>query len=369
MNPPIPGIVFSAGYYIVAAIALISFEVFSSFSRKSSSHNETQNESSTSGDEAKSTPLAPVLGGMELGTYLFIGNLLQVIGLKTVPADRAAFLVQLTTIFVPMAQAIVAGNVFAIPGRTWIACLVAFLGVVIMGLDGRNPNAFNALLQPLRAMWDGDTTHMTAGQESSIFRLSQIFTGGDLLIVAAALAYTMHVLRLSSYVRRTTPLRLAGAKATVESLWSIGLVFVLASLQWPCTTTGDISSIQPSFICDLSKEITSYISTVKAAVGSGLLTYDMWIPTVLACLWTGLITCAYTIYAQSFGQRRVDATEANLIYSAQPVFSALFAWGLLGEKLGSAGFLGGSLIALALWLVTTSSSYTEETEETSVEKL
>lgn len=29
------------------------------------------------------------LGGWELGSYLFIGNGLQVVGLQTVPADRA----------------------------------------------------------------------------------------------------------------------------------------------------------------------------------------------------------------------------------------------------------------------------------------
>jgi drug/metabolite transporter (DMT)-like permease len=239
---------------------------------------------------------------------------------------------------------------------------VAFLGVVVMGLDGQSNNALDALLQPLKAMWGGD---ITTGQEPSILHLSQIFTGGDLLVVAAALAYTMHVLRLSSYVRKTTPLRLAGAKATVESLWSIALVFVLGSLKGSYST-GDSSSIPPSFIFNLSQEITSYFATVQIAFSSGLLTFDMWIPAVCACLWTGLVTCAYTIYAQSFGQRRVDATEANLIYSAQPLFSALFAWALLGEKLGSAGFLGGSLIALALWLVTTSTS-ASSTEETKKE--
>jgi len=419
MNPPIPGIVFSAGYYIVAAISLIGLELWSNAGRQQTANtifplddsdyvDHRRNESissihvsvastidsvattttatinpSPSSDSWMKNPnyYVPILGGMELGTYLFIGNLLQVIGLKTVPADRAAFLVQLTTIFVPLAQGIVAGNLFSIPGRTWIACLVAFLGVLVMGFDGHTPpNILDSLLQSMKTFFSGVgdastfTTIITKGDESSrttiLQQLSQVFTGGDLLVVSAALAYTMHVLRLSSYVRKTTPLRLAGAKATVESIWSVGLVLVLTSLKWSCSSTTSTmnggSMILPSFVCDLSKDITSYFATVKSAVGFGLLTADMWVPAICACLWTGLITCAYTIYAQSYGQRRVDATEANLIYSAQPVFSALFAWGLLGEKLGPAGFLGGALIALGLWLVTTSTSTapSRQSEET-----
>ena len=35
----------------------------------------------------------PTLDGFELRSYLFLGNCLQIIGLKTVPADRAAFIV------------------------------------------------------------------------------------------------------------------------------------------------------------------------------------------------------------------------------------------------------------------------------------
>jgi drug/metabolite transporter (DMT)-like permease len=46
----------------------------------------------------------------------------------------------------------------------------------------------------------------------------------------------------------------------------------------------------------------------------------------------GLVTCAYTIYAQSFGHRRVGPTDANLIYTEQPIFTALFAWELLGAR-------------------------------------
>ena len=65
-----------------------------------------------------------------------------------------------------------------------------------------------------------------------------------------------------------------------------------------------------------------------------------------------LVTVAYTIYAQSYGQSRVRPATANLIYTTQPICTAIFAWFLLGESLGPAGYIGGSLIGFAVLLVT-----------------
>lgn len=44
-------------------------------------------------------------------------------------------------------------------------------------------------------------------------------------------------------------------------------------------------------------------------------------------------------------------TNANLIYTFQPIFTALFAWVLLGETMGPAGILGGSIIAASVYIV------------------
>jgi drug/metabolite transporter (DMT)-like permease len=72
----------------------------------------------------------------------------------------------------------------------------------------------------------------------------------------------------------------------------------------------------------------------------------------LATLWTGLVTVAYTIYAQSYGQSRIPATTANLIYTIQPFFTASIAWKVLNETtLGVYGYVGGSLIGAAVVLV------------------
>jgi drug/metabolite transporter (DMT)-like permease len=40
-----------------------------------------------------------------------------------------------------------------------------------------------------------------------------------------------------------------------------------------------------------------------------------------------------------------------LIYTFQPIFTALFAWLLLGETMGPAGVVGGSIIAASVYIV------------------
>ena len=131
-------------------------------------------------------------------------------------------------------------------------------------------------------------------------------------------------------------------------------------------------SIHPSselsgvdFVREMSGEIQSYFLQLQNAFDStgSVFPPDGSSAALWACLWTGWVTCAYTIYAQSFGQRRVNAAAANLIYTMQPIFSSLFAYFLLGESLGVFGFGGASLIFFALWVVTSSNQSSDESEE------
>lgn len=64
------------------------------------------------------------------------------------------------------------------------------------------------------------------------------------------------------------------------------------------------------------------------------------------------MTCAYTIWAQSFGQKVVRPAQANLVYTTQPIFSAVFAAALLSETLSRQGYLGGAIIGAALLIST-----------------
>jgi drug/metabolite transporter (DMT)-like permease len=331
MDPPVPGFVFSTAYYVVAATTLLTLAVV----------NANKNNKTSAADAVvkgmelrKDTLDWPIRGGVELGVYLFLGNALQVVGLKTVSADRAAFLLQLTTVFVPLVQSVVAKvNVSA---RTWVGCLVALLGVGVMGLEGNEDAIASSLLsensQPA-------VTNLLSG-----FAL----TTGDSYVVAAALAYTFHCIRLERFAQTTSAIQLAACKATTEALLSgfAALIFVWASQS---LIAGDVlvSLAQPG------TEIITYFNTLASGTADGSISSSTWIPAVLVTLWTGWVVCAYTISAQTYGQKRVKPVTANLIYTIQPLCTSLYAFVLLNESLGAAGYLGGALIGASVLLVST----------------
>lgn len=369
MDPSMPGFVFSAGYYLVAAASLGALARLQQKEGARKLVGGTEGKVfgdsgiTASREDGRAAALTTTRGGWELGSYLFIGNGLQVVGLQTVPADRAAFLVQLTTIMVPLVSATSEGTLSAVPLQTWIACIIAFAGVIIMGADDGGSASGNAVGGDESTALSSTTTVLDSRPEVpfhgaldlphlwSTLQLSR----GDALIVGAALAYTLHVVRLGAYAPKTDPLKLAAAKASTEAALSVALVLGL-------TCIGAAHPPTPEFVARTGAEVLGYGRALVSALvaladgggldgGGGSLGVS-----VAAILWTGWVTCAYTIYAQSFGQGRVNPTDSNLIYTIQPLFSSLFAYILLGETLGFYGYVGAALIGAALWLVSFSDS-------------
>jgi len=316
IKPAMPGLVFSAGYYLVAAVSLLLLTLVDT--------NHPRGADSVEKSVQCEGRTLPIRGGLELGSYLFFGNALQVIGLQTVPSDRAAFLLQLTTIFVPLVQAAIRLDISFISLKTWAACFVALFGVAVIGLDGQEVS-------------QGDLSMSLP----SLQNLSQ----GDWLIVAAAFSYTFHCIRLEQFAKETSAIKLGAAKATTELILCLSFNLALLSL------AGASKDGSMGYAVDAGQEIFNYVTSLTEAFSDGSISMSALYPTIGAVIWTGLIPVAYTITAQSFGQSRVEPITANLIYTIQPLCTALFAFGLLGEKLGPAGYLGGALIATAVLLV------------------
>lgn len=270
-SPP-PGVVFSAAYYVVALAVLGAAAALTG--------------DAPDGETRKA--------GAELGLYLFLGNIFQVVGLQTVSADSAAFLVQTTTVLVPALEAYATGA--PPPPRTRLACGVAFAGVAVLCADGAGGGGGAPALRT-----------------------------GELCVVAAAVLYSFHVVRLSSLAPTSSPVALALAKAGVEAALALGSVAALLAF-------GDFGDGRAFF-----KALPAAEPATVSALGA-------------AVLWCGAATCAYTIWAQSYGQRGVPPSRANLVYTTQPAFSALFAWLLLGESPTPATLAGGGLIAAAVLL-------------------
>lgn len=79
------------------------------------------------------------------------------------------------------------------------------------------------------------------------------------------------------------------------------------------------------------------------------------IPTLPLSAWLAIIylaaiaTVAVTFF-QIIGQRVVSASVASVVYTLEPVSAGLFAYFLLGEQLGTLGWIGGGIMVFAMLL-------------------
>lgn len=130
---------------------------------------------------------------------------------------------------------------------------------------------------------------------------------GDLWVLATALTYALYIVYLGEVADR----------ASAPSLAALQHV-PMALLAW-----------------------------LWALPGIGQLTRLPW-STWFAVLYLGGIATALVALMQTFAQRVVPAQTAALIFVLEPVFAAVFAFVLLGERLGLAGWVGGALVVGAM---------------------
>lgn len=242
-------------------------------------------------------------------------------------------------IFVPLVQAIAARDIFSITARVWVASFIALGGVSVMGFEGKEDTILHINPQNYRT------------ELMDMFTWQDLISQGDILVIGAAICYTFHCIRLEPIAKQTKAVTLAAIKATTETLLSI--LFLLGLLMYQncngVATANDNYLV--NFALESAADISTFFMTISKQFSEGFIPTSVLLPALAACLWTGTITCGYTIYAQSYGQSRVSPADANLIYTFQPVWTSLIAFLLLGETLGPAGFIGGSLIGLAIYLV------------------
>ena len=243
--------------------------------------------------------------GAELGIYMFLGYGFQAIGLQTTTASRSGFLLYLNVKLVPFFSFLLFGK--TIQRSTWISALVAFAGTALLALDNAS---------------DG-----TTGLDAS-------FAVGDLWSIAAAAASALFILRMetaSKAVQKSSELNAA-------NLWTVAFL----SLVW---------TVWVSFN-SLADEATSMTQTLPDTLAQTLqYTFHQTVNTITAnplqLIYLSAVTTALANYLQSIAQKEISAERASVFYALDPVYGAVFANILLGETLGSWGWVGASLIAVA----------------------
>ena len=132
---------------------------------------------------------------------------------------------------------------------------------------------------------------------------------GDLMVLAGAVGFSFHILLIDRYSAHVDGVKLSCLQFFVAGV--LGLVFM--------------------FLFE-----TPQISQIFAA----------WLPL----LYAGVFSCgvAYTLHIH--GQRDTDPTIASMILCLEAVFSVVFSWFLLGERLSAREIFGCVLIFAAILL-------------------
>lgn len=234
-----------------------------------------------------------VHSGIELGLWLFLGSSMQIVGIQGTSATKAAILVQSTTILVPILDSIL--NKRDLKPSILLACLIA--GGGFFEITVQNSNSIGGLLRS---------------------------SSGDFFILIAALFYSIHVVRLGAVAKYVSPIALSRVKSTTQLIISFFVASVSACFLDPSSFHDYLHAlaVQPS-------------STGQEFV-------------IAAILWNGIVATGIVTWAQTCGQQAVAPTTANLIYSMQPIFAALFSFSFLGESIEKSTLVGGALILLAV---------------------
>ncbi len=138
---------------------------------------------------------------------------------------------------------------------------------------------------------------------------SFIFNLGDFLVLLCAISFAMHIISVGLYTKKMDYVPLV--------IVQLAIVFVLSLLM--------------ALVFERPEIHLSYSPNV-------------WWSIVL----TGVFATALAFYMQNRFQKYSTATKTAIIFSGEPIFSAMFAYLLLGEKVGLIAWIGGLLIILGM---------------------
>ena len=235
-------------------------------------------------DEEKSGATGSMVSAaIELGLYNAFGTALQAWSLDNTSSTHNGFIMGSVSVLVP-ALATASGE--RVDPETWIACVITFIGVVVIGLDS------------------------ISGGDAS---LSEGALQGDFAALASAVCYACLTIKASTYAKNFKASDLMATKTlvmlTFMFLWSLQSQFLQAD--------------------DAFDFVFSSPSVLLAIV------YSAYVPGALAN------------YIQLKGQADVRASDAQLIYATAPALNAVVSCFILGESLTMNALAGGGIILAA----------------------
>jgi len=141
------------------------------------------------------------------------------------------------------------------------------------------------------------------------YNSSFIFNLGDFLVLLCAFSFAMHIISVGLFSKKVDYILLAITQITVVFVLSLFMALIFE---------------RPAIHLSYSPGI--------------------WWSIVI----TGIFATALAFYMQNRFQRYSTATKTAIIFSGEPIFAAVFAYFLLGEKVGFIAWLGGLLIIFGM---------------------
>jgi drug/metabolite transporter (DMT)-like permease len=218
------------------------------------------------------TPRLLLWGGLLAGAALFGGASLQQMGLQYTTAGKAGFVTSLYVVLVPV-MGLFLGH--RCGPSLWLGVALTVAGLYLLSV----------------------TESFTVAR-------------GDLLVLASALFWAIHVQLIGYLAQRGDPLRIACAQFLVCSALSI-----VAALAGEPITAG----------------------AIRAAT--------------IPILYGGILSAGVAFTLQVICQRTSPPAHAAIIMSLETVFAALAGWLLLDERMGWRGLAGCALMLAGLMVV------------------
>jgi len=209
--------------------------------------------------------------GVLLGLLYGIAQLLQTVGLAHTAASVSGFLTGLYVVLTPILSALILKT--KISPTVWAAAVLATAGLGVLSLQG--------------------------------FAIGY----GELLTVASAVVYALHIVALGRMSAPGTALQLSVVQMAVIAV-VCGIAAAPGGIQLPTSTVD-------------------------------------WVIVV----YLALIAGALTMLLQTWAQARVEASRAAVIMAMEPVWAAFFAVTFGGESVTWRMLVGGSAILTAMYLV------------------
>lgn len=233
----------------------------------------------------KTVDVDTIKAGFVLGVLLFLSFSLQTIGLQYTSATKSGFLTGTLVVLIPFFQIFIKKK-FPSKG-TFIGTGLVFIGIFFLSGSG------NSILNLLN-------------------ELGNNFNLGDLLTLLCAVLFAVHVVYLDVYTSKYNFWFLVFSQLFITAIFSFISAFIFNAYN---------------------------LEKYKFELTDNL---------IFAVLYTAIFATLINTILQTKYQKMVSPAKAGIIYSFEPIFAAIFAFIVLGERLTLLGFIGCFLIFLGL---------------------